>query len=150
MEHGRALRSRNSRDGFETILARIREVCKKENFAKVVVRIELTGHYRKAFTNWFGKQEGINVVFVNLYMAKQAKELDDNSQIKSDKKDALMIAELTKDGWCFELHIPHGIYAKLRRFSTIRIRLNKRKNALKNTIAAVMVMRTRRTLPSVQ
>ena len=138
IEHDRALKFKNSRGGFETILARIREICKKENFAKAVVGMEPTGHYWKAFANWLEKQDGIKVVLVNPYATKQAKELDDNSQTKSDKKDALTIAKLVKDGRYFELYLPHGVYAELRGLSTTRTGLNKRKNALKNTITAVM------------
>ena len=62
----------------------------------------------------------------------------DNSQTKSDKKDALTIAKLVKDGRYFELYLPHDIYAELRGLSTTRSGLNKRKTALKNTIKAVM------------
>lgn len=138
MEHDQAVKFKNSKGGFETILARIREICKKENFAKAVVGMEPTGHYWKAFANWLEKQEGIRVVLVNPYATKQAKELDDNSQTKSDKKDALTIAKLVKDGRYFELYLPHDIYAELRGLSTTRTGLNKRKNALKNTITAVM------------
>lgn len=138
IEHDRALKFKNSRGGFETILARIREICKKENFAKAVVGMEPTGHYWKAFANWLEKQDGIKVVLVNPYATKQAKELDDNSQTKSDKKDALTIAKLVKDGRYFELYLPHDVYAELRGLSTTRTGLNKRKNALKNTITAVM------------
>lgn len=138
IEHDRALRFKNSKGGFETILAKIREICKKENFTKAVVGMEPTGHYWKAFANWLGKQAGIKVVLVNPYATKQAKELDDNSQTKSDKKDALTIAKLVKDGRYFELYLPHDIYAELRGLSTVRTGLNKRKNALKNTITAVM------------
>ena len=138
IEHGRALKFKNSRGGFETILARIREICKKENFAKAVVGMEPTGHYWKAFANWLEKQDGIKAVLVNPYATKQAKELDDNSQTKSDKKDALTIAKLVKDGRYFELYLPHDVYAELRGLSTTRTGLNKRKNALKNTITAVM------------
>lgn len=75
---------------------------------------------------------------MNPYATKQAKELDDNSQTKSDKEDALTIAKLVKDGRCFELYLPHDVYAGLRRLSTTRTGLNKRKNVLKNTITAVM------------
>ena len=32
IEHDRALKFKNSKGGFETILARIREICRKENF----------------------------------------------------------------------------------------------------------------------
>lgn len=138
IEHDRALKFKNSKGGFETILARIREICKKENFAKAVVGMEPTGHYWKAFANWLEKQDGIKAVLVNPYATKQAKELDDNSQTKSDKKDALTIAKLVKDGRYFELYLPHDVYAELRGLSTARSGLNKRKNALKNTITAVM------------
>lgn len=138
IEHDRALKFKNRKSGFEIILARIREICKKENFTKIVVGMEPTGHYWKAFANWLEKQEGIKVVLVNPYATKQAKELDDNSQTKSDKKDALTIAKLVKDGRYFELYLPHDIYAELRGLSTTRIGLNKRKNVLKNTITAVM------------
>lgn len=138
IEHSRALKFKNSKGGFETILARIREICKKENFAQVVVGMEPTGHYWKAFANWLNKQDGVKVVLVNPYATKQAKELDDNSQTKSDKKDALTIAKLVKDGRYFELYLPHDVYAQLRGLSTTRTGLNKRKNALKNTITAVM------------
>lgn len=138
IEHGRALKFKNSKGGFETILARIREICRKENFAKAVVGMEPAGHYWKAFANRLEKQDGIKAVLVNPYATKQAKELDDNSQTKSDKKDALTIAKLVKDGRYFELYLPHDVYAELRGLSTTRTGLNKRKNALKNTITAVM------------
>ena len=138
IEHSRALKFKNSKGGFETILARIREICKAENFAKIVVGMEPTGHYWKAFANWLEKLENVKVVLVNPYATKQAKELDDNSQTKSDKKDALTIAKLVKDGRYFELYLPHDIYAQLRGLSTARTGLNKRRNALKNTITAVM------------
>ena len=138
IEHGRALKFKNSKGGFGTILARIREIRRKENFAKAVVGMEPTGHYWKAFANWLEKQDGIKAVLVNPYATKQAKELDDNSQTKSGKKDALTIAKLVKDGRYFELYLPHDVYAELRGLSTTRTGLNKRKNALKNTITAVM------------
>ena len=138
IEHDCALKFKNSKGGFETILARIRKICKEENFSKVVVGMEPAGHYWKAFANWLEKQEGIKAVLVNPYATKQAKELDDNSQTKSDKKDALTIAKLVKDGRYFELYLPHDIYAELRGLSTTRTGLNKRRNALKNTVTAIM------------
>ena len=138
IEHSRALKLKNRKGGFEIILARIRQICKEENFVRVVVGMEPTGHYWKAFANWLEKQAGITVVLVNPYATKQAKELDDNSQTKSDKKDALTIAKLVKDGRYFELYLPHDIYAELRGLSTTRTGLNKRKNALKNTITALL------------
>lgn len=62
---------------------------------------------------------------------QKSKELDDNSQTKSDKKDALVIAKLVKDGRYFETYLPHDVYAELRGLTTTRISLNKRKKSIK-------------------
>ena len=138
IEHDHALKFKNRKGGFESILTKIRSICKQEGFKKVVVGMEPTGHYWKAFANWLEKQTDITVVLVNPYATKQAKELDDNSQTKSDKKDALTIAKLVAQGRYFELYLPHDIYAELRGLATTRTSLNKRKNAIKNTITAVL------------
>lgn len=138
IEHGKAVRFENNKNGFYTILARIYEICKQEDFEKVVVGMEPTGHYWKAFANFLMKQAKITVVLVNPYHTKKAKELDDNSQTKSDKKDALTIARLVKDGRYFETYLPHDVYAELRGLTTARNSINKRKRSVMNTITAVL------------
>ena len=100
--------------------------------------MEPTGHYWKAFANFLLKQAKITVVLVNPYHTKKAKELDDNSQTKSDKKDALTIARLVKDGRYFETYLPHDVYAELRGLTTTRHSMNKRKKSIINTITAVL------------
>lgn len=138
IEHDHAMKFKNRKAGFEGILSKIRAICKQEGFRKVFIGMEPTGHYWKAFANWLYKQADITVVLVNPYATKQAKELDDNSQTKSDKKDALTIAKLVAQGRYFDLYLPHDIYAELRGLSTTRTSVNKRKNAIKNTITAVL------------
>ncbi len=138
IEHNKALKFENNRNGFNTILTRICEICKQEDFNKVIVGMEPTGHYWKAFANFLLKQAKITVVLVNPYHTKKAKELDDNSQTKSDKKDALTIARLVKDGRYFETYLPHDVFAELRGLSTTRYSMNKRKKAVINTITAVL------------
>ena len=138
IEHNKAFKFKNRKNGFEAILAKIRQICKDEGFTKVVVGMEPTGHYWKPLANWMEKQEDVTVVLVNPYATKRAKELDDNSPTKSDKKDALTIAKLVKDGRYFDLYLPHDVYAELRTLATARTSLIKRSNALKNLIAAVM------------
>jgi transposase len=137
VEFGKALTFDNNKNGFNTILAEIEKIRNGNGFNKVVVGMEPTGHYYKALANFLMKQ-GMTVVLVNPYHTKKAKELDDNSQTKSDKKDALTIARLVKDGRYFENYMPHDIYAGLRGLGTARISINKRKTALENTITAVM------------
>ncbi len=138
IEHGKALKFENNKNGFHTILTRIYEMCKEEGFNNVIVGMEPTGHYWKALANFLLKQAKITVVLVNPYHTKKSKELDDNSQTKSDKKDALVIAKLVKDGRYFETYLPHDVYAELRGLTTTRISLNKRKKSIKNTITAVL------------
>ena len=138
IEHSKAFKFENNRNGFNAILTRIYELCKSENFNKVIVGMESTGHYWKAFANFLLKQAKITVVLVNPFHTKKAKELDDNSQTKSDKKDALTIARLVKDGRYFETYLPHDVYAELRGLTTTRYSMNKRKKAIMNTITAVL------------
>ena len=92
--------------------------------------MEPTGHYWKAFANFLLKQAKITVVLVNPFHTKKAKELDDNSQTKSDKKDALTIARLVKDGRYFETYLPHDVYAELKGLTTTRYSMNKRKKLI--------------------
>ena len=138
VECGKAMYFRNDGAGFEAILAKIRQISKENSFENTIVGMEPTGHYWKALANWLMKQEHIRVVLVNPYHTKKAKELDDNSQTKSDKKDALTIARLVKDGRYFEVYLPHDIYAELRVLATARNSVNQQKAALENTITAVM------------
>lgn len=100
--------------------------------------MEPTGHYWKAFANFLLKQAKITVVLINSYHTKRAKELDDNSQTKSDKKDALTIVRLDKDGRYFETDLPHDVYADLRGLTTTRYSMNKRKKSIINTITTVL------------
>lgn len=138
IEHNKALKFENNRNGFHAILTRMYEICKEEDFNKVIVGMEPTGHYWKAFANFLLKQAKITVGLVNPYHTKKAKELDDNSQTKSDKKDALTIARLVKDGRYFEAYLPHDVYAELRGLTTTRYSMNKRKKSIINTVTAVL------------
>ena len=138
VECGKALYFSNDRDGFERILSKIRQIIKENSFEDAVVGMEPTGHYWKALANFLMKQEQIRVVLVNPYHTKKAKELDDNSQTKSDKKDALTIARLVKDGRYSDTYLPHNSYADLRVLSTARDSINRQKTALENRIVAIL------------
>jgi len=137
LEIGKALKFQNDRNGFETILASIDAICKNKRLEDVIVGMEPTGHYWKPLANYL-IVHGVTVVMVNPYHTKRAKELDDNSQTKNDKKDALTIARLVRDGRYYKVYMPQDIFAELRVLANSRISLMKRYNAIKNTITAVM------------
>lgn len=137
LELGKALKFQNDKYGFERILSSIQTICKLKKLDNVIVGMEPTGHYWKPLANYLILND-LTVVMVNPYHTKRAKELDDNSPTKSDKKDALTIARLVRDGRYYEVYMPQDTFAELRVLSNSRISLMKRYNALKNTITAVM------------
>lgn len=137
IEIGKAVKFNNSKDGFANILASIETTCKLKELSKVIVGMEPTGHYWKPLAHYL-RMHGVTVVMINPYHTKRAKELDDNSPTKSDRKDSLTIARLVRDGRYYEVYLPRDVYAELRVLSNTRIGLIKRQNALKNNITAVM------------
>jgi transposase len=140
-EVGKTVSFRSDRAGFEDIISQIEKIIKskvlKTPFDKVIIGMEPTGHYWKAFANYLVKKE-YKVVCVNPYHTKKAKELDDNSPTVNDKKDAITIARLVKDGRYFEPYLPEDIYAELRVLTNIRHGILKRNSAAKNNITAVI------------
>jgi transposase len=134
---GKALKVLNNKEGFKNILTRIKNICKQTGLHKVILGLEPTGHYWKPLAHYLTEHE-IKVVLINPYHTKRAKELDDNSPTKNDKKDALTIARLLRDGRFSQLYLPQDVFAELRVLSNTRCSLMKRQNAIKNTIKAVL------------
>lgn len=91
---------------------------------QIVLGLEPTGHYWFALATWL-VAKGISVVQVNPYAVKQTKELEDNSQLKDDKKDPKLIANLVKDGNFGMPYLPEKLYADIRRLSMFRDQLNE-------------------------
>jgi len=141
IETGKAVSFTSDKSGFEKIITQIKNICKskilKEPYNHVIIGMEPTGHYWKPFANYLIKKE-YRVVCVNPYHTKKAKELDDNSPTASDKKDAITIARLVKDGRYFNPYLPGEVYAELRILTNIRHGILKRNSAAKNNITAVL------------
>ena len=60
--------------------------------------MEPTGHYWLNVSKWLADRQ-IEVVLVNPHLMKKNKENRDNTPSKSDKKDALVIADMVKNGY---------------------------------------------------
>lgn len=107
------LKVENSFEGFEGLSRQIKELQAKHGLVKVMIAFEPSGHYWRTLA-WYFKPEDVHLQGVNPYHVKQIKELDDNTQTKSDKKDALVIAHLVRDGRYFDVYMPEEKYAELR------------------------------------
>jgi len=141
MEIGKAVSFKSNREGFEAIVTRIEQIrnskVTRKPYTEVIIGMEPTGHYWKTLAHYL-LESGYRVVGVNPYHTKRAKELDDNSPTKNDKKDALTVARLVKDGRYFNPYLPTDIYAELRALANGRENVMKRNNAVKNTVTAIL------------
>jgi transposase len=127
----------NEREGLMKLTTWMKELQQVHDKTEIVFGIEPTGHY------WFPlaaylQGEGIKIVMVNPHHVNKSKELEDNSQTKSDYKDAKVIADLVRNGKYSEPNIPTQAYADLRIIMNLRekivVNLNQVKARVHNWI----------------
>ncbi len=127
----------NSREGFCRLGALLARLKAENGLERVVVGMEPTGHYWKPLA-WFLRGRGDMVVMVNPYHVKRTKELDDNSQMKNDRKDAGLIAQLVKEGRFLHCLLPTGVYGELRELTVARQQQKRKLNAVLCQLRAVL------------
>ncbi|MBQ9420263.1 MAG: IS110 family transposase [Lachnospiraceae bacterium] len=114
----------NNAEGFQRVKAWAVQIAAEHNKKQIVLGLEPTGHYWFCLAAWM-ITNGISVVQVNPYAVKQTKELEDNNQLKDDRKDPKLIANLVKDGNYGMPYLPEDVYAELRRLSMLRDQLTE-------------------------
>lgn len=114
----------NSKDGFISAKEWAVKLAVSSDKEQIVLGLEPTGHYWFCLATWM-VDNGISVVQVNPYAVKQTKEVEDNSQLKDDRKDPKLIANLVKDGNYGMPYLPEKVYADLRRLSMFRDQLTE-------------------------
>lgn len=114
----------NTAEGFVSARAWMLDLAAKNDKKQIVLGLEPTGHYWFALAAWM-ISNGISVVQVNPYAVKQSKEIEDNSQLKNDRKDPKLIANLVKDGNYGMPYLPEKNYADMRRLSMFRDQLTE-------------------------
>ena len=110
---GDPLTFENNEEGFVKLLSWIQNLQKLKNLDSTIVGMEPTGHYWINLSKWLDKQN-IEVVTVNPHLVKRNKENRDNTQSKSDKKDALVIADMIKNGYYSFVRPTSESFEKLR------------------------------------
>jgi transposase len=110
---GDPLSFENNEEGFTKLLQWINELKETKNFNTSIVGMEPTGHYWLNLSKWLYEQN-VDVVTVNPHLVKKNKENRDNTQSKSDKKDALVIADMVKNGYYAFIRPTPEAFEKLR------------------------------------
>ena len=113
LELGKVYSFSNDRSGFDNFKEWSEYLMKQNNLDKLIIGMEPTGHYWWNLGEYCG-DNAMKIVLVNPFHVKRSKELDDNSQKKTDRKDPKTIAKLVIDGRFVETYMPTGIYAELR------------------------------------
>ncbi|MBT2736554.1 IS110 family transposase [Bacillus sp. ISL-7] len=103
----------NNEEGFIKLLNWIHDLKRLKNLDAAIVGMEPTGHYWINLSKWLYNQN-IEVVTVNPHLVKRNKENRDNTQSKSDKKDALVIADMVKNGYYSFIRPSSESFEKLR------------------------------------
>ena len=120
----KVLEFNNDAEGFQKAKDWSVDLAAVHGKKQIVLGLEPTGHYWFCLAAWM-VSNGISVVQVNPYAVKQTKEVEDNSQLKDDRKDPKLIANLVKDGNYGMPYLPEGVYADLRRLSMFRDQLSE-------------------------
>lgn len=103
----------NTIEGFEKLQRWVQGLHEKHRLKDVIIGMEPTGHYWWNLANWLSNK-GIRVVLVNPATTKRNKENRDNSQSKSDPKDALVIADIVSRGYYYDYTKQTLVYQRLR------------------------------------
>jgi len=119
IELGKDCTFSNDAEGLTRLATWMKDLGQRHGKTGIVFGIEPTGHY------WFPlaaflEEQGIKIVIVNPHHVNKSKELEDNSQTKSDYKDAKVIADLIRNGKYSEPNLPTKEYADLRILMNLR------------------------------
>ncbi|MDM5196579.1 IS110 family transposase [Fictibacillus enclensis] len=127
---GDPLTFENNEDGFTALFNWINELKKLNKLEKAIVGMEPTGHYWINLSKWLINQN-IEVVTVNPHLVRRNKENRDNTQSKSDKKDALVIADMVKNGYyTFVRNISES-------FEKLRVLMSNRDVVVKRLVSSI-------------
>jgi transposase len=88
----------NDEEGFHSLLLWIQKLQTSHNLSVAIIGMEPTGHYWLNVSRWLIERQ-FEVVLVNPHLVKKNKENRDNTPSKSDRKDALVIADMVKNGY---------------------------------------------------
>lgn len=119
IELGSTLSFSNNAEGFESLAQWVQTLLTQLSMTHVLFGVEPTGHYWFNLAHWM-HERAFELVLVNPFHVKRSKEHRDNSPTKNDAKDALVIADMVKNGYYRPATMQAGVYQALRQLVTTR------------------------------
>jgi len=127
----------NSREGFEQFVKMTEGLRTEYRLKDVLIGMEPTGHYWRKLA-YFSKEQGYEVRFVRTTALKHHREIDESSSAKSDRRDALTIANITREGKYIDTVIEDGAMRQLRTLAKTRERVLRYSVSAKNALHAAL------------
>jgi transposase len=127
----------NNREGFEQFVRMTEALKAKYRLKDVLIGMEPTGHYWRKLA-YFAREQGYEVRFIRTTALKHHREIDESSSAKSDQRDALTIANITREGKYIDTVIEDGTMRQLRTLAKTRERLLRYSVSAKNALHAAL------------
>lgn len=131
IERGAYLAFSNDLEGYEKLLQWMQALRLQFNKTDVIFGVEPTGHYWFNLALWLQEKQ-LELVLVNPFQVKRNKENRDNSPTKNDVKDALVIADMVKNGYYSDVYLHAESYRALRQLVTTRDYISKQVSSVVN------------------
>jgi len=134
---GRYPKIYNSRRGFEYFKKEVEDTKRRNGLKRVIIGMEPTGHYWRKIA-FYAKEEGYETKFIRTTATKHQRELDESSSAKTDMKDALTIANITREGKYIDTVIEDGMMRELRTLGKLREKIMVGNTASRHRLGAVL------------
>ncbi len=123
----------NTREGLDTLWNMVLASKTRFQCNEVIIGYESTGPYGEPLIHYL-KQKPVTIVQVNPLHTKRMREINDNSPLKTDRKDPRVIADVIRIGHALSVVVPEGDAAYLRRLNNARERHIRERTALLNQL----------------
>lgn len=126
-----------SRTGFDEAHAYLRSLFPNLGPQDFLIGLEFAGHHGYTFAQFLSRL-GYSVVSVQPAHTKRLKEIEDNSPLKSDDKDARLICKLVGDGLFVPFPLLESPYTELKLLVVQRHRLTVEQTRFKNRLQTIL------------
>ncbi len=127
----------NSRKGFEFLEGKINYWVQRTGANTVRLGFEPTGHYWRPIIHYMCSR-GIEVSFIKTTAVKAMRELTDSTQSKNDKRDAVTLAHLLREGKVLKGVPAEGVWRELRDLVKHHRRLTEENSAMLMRLRAII------------
>ena len=127
----------NRRGAFMSLCQSLADLQEQHQSKDALIGMEPTGHYWLPLA-YFLQAHKQPFVLIQPSHVRWSKEMGDNSPLKTDEKDAGLIADMIRQGKYHTAYLPEGVYAHLRQLTAMRYHKKDQITAAKNVLTRIL------------